>query len=270
MIVSVDGGRIGRDSDRWVDLAGAVNVRDLGGLPTHDGAATRFGQVLRADNLQNLTVADVDHLVGQLGLTDVVDLRSGAEIELEGPGPLTRTSDVTIHHFSMLAEPNQKTGIDCEVVLPWSRRTDEERPWIPPGEYYLYTLKQRPDAVLGALRVLASSRGSALVHCAAGKDRTGVLVALALTVVGVPREVIVADYALTNTRIRLIIDRLKKTPTYADDLDSRPVNSHFALPENMRDFLELADEHVGGVTEWMASHGWTAADTGALRTRLVS
>jgi protein-tyrosine phosphatase len=256
---------------RWIDLVGAVNVRDLGGLPTHDGKTTQFGRVLRADNLQDLTEADITYLLDHLRLTDVVDLRSGAEIELEGPGPLTVRPNVTIHHMPMLAEPEPETGIDGEAVLPWAQRDgEEERPWLPPGEFYLSTLKQRPGTVLSALRVVASSQGSALAHCAAGKDRTGILVALTLTAVGVPNEAIIEDYALSNSRIEKIIDRLKKTPTYAEDLDSRPMSSHFALPETMREFLDLAEKHFGGLAEWLASHGWTVDDTEALRRRLVA
>lgn len=249
---------------------GAVNVRDLGGLPTHDGDTTRFGRVLRADNLQDLTEADISHLVNTLGLTDVVDLRSAAEIALEGPGPLTRIPGVRIHHFPMLAEPEEQTGIDGEAVLPWAGKFEEGRDWLPPGEFYFVTLKERPDAVLGALRVMAFSSGSVLAHCAAGKDRTGVLIALALTAVGVSREAIIDDYALTNTRIERIIGRLKATTTYAEDLGSRPISSHFALPETMRHFLDLADEHVGGLMSWLRSHGWTDADTEALHTRLLA
>lgn len=257
---------------RWIDLAGAVNVRDLGGLSTYDGKTTRFGQLLRADNLQDLTDADIQRLVGTLGLRDIVDLRSGAELVLEGPGPLTRVPDVTIHHFSMLAEADHQSGVDGEAVLPWAQEEGEhnEADWLPPGEFYLMMLKQRPESILGALRVMTFSQGAALAHCAAGKDRTGVLVALVLTTVGVPREAIVEDYALSNIRMELIIDRLRRTPTYAEDLDSRPMTSHFALPEAMNNFLDLAEEHFGGLMEWLASHGWTSDDTSALRARLLA
>ena len=71
----------------WIDLEGAVNVRDLGGLPTEDGSHTAVGRLLRADNLQELSPSDVRRLVQDLGLTLVVDLRSSAELESEGPAP---------------------------------------------------------------------------------------------------------------------------------------------------------------------------------------
>ena len=99
---------------RWIELDGAVNVRDLGGLATTDGRTTRYGRVLRADNLQDLTPADIANLTGTRNLRDVIDLRSGPEVRLEGPGPLTRASGVTIHHLSLFLEANHATDIDLE------------------------------------------------------------------------------------------------------------------------------------------------------------
>ena len=78
----------------WIDLDGLVNLRDVGGIPTSDGGKIIPGRLLRSDNLQTLTAADVDQLLG-LGLTDVIDLRSDYEAEQEGPGPLVG-SDVRI------------------------------------------------------------------------------------------------------------------------------------------------------------------------------
>ena len=73
-------------ASRWLDLDGAANARDLGGLPLEGGGTTAAGVVLRSDNLQDLTPADVRRLVDDLGVAVVVDLRTGAEVELEGPG----------------------------------------------------------------------------------------------------------------------------------------------------------------------------------------
>ncbi|WP_161632167.1 tyrosine-protein phosphatase, partial [Nakamurella lactea] len=87
----------------WIDLEGLANLRDLGGLPTTDGAAIRPGRLLRSDNLQTLTGRDVAEL-RQRGLTDVIDLRSSVETLAEGPGPLTREDWVTVHHFSFFRE----------------------------------------------------------------------------------------------------------------------------------------------------------------------
>src|SRR5690348_727988 len=100
---------------RWIPLDGAVNVRDLGGLPTATGHTTRFGRVLRSDNLQGLSPADVATLTGELSLTDVIDLRSDAEEQLEGPGPLTSVPTVKIHRLSLFTEGGRHTDVAADI-----------------------------------------------------------------------------------------------------------------------------------------------------------
>jgi protein-tyrosine phosphatase len=263
---------------RWIELDGAVNVRDLGGLATAGGGTTRFGRVLRSDNLQDLTPEDVRRLTDDLALRDVIDLRSGPEVTLEGPGPLTRESRVNIHHLSLFAEGGEYTdveadtppeGVDIDKVLPWQERQDEGPEADRSVGHYLGYLRERPDSVVNALRVMATSEGSALVHCAAGKDRTGVVCALALETVGVTREEVVADYARTGERLEGILRRLRGSQTYAADLDSRPADSHLPHAYIMDKFLASLDERHGGALGWLTSHGWADADTRALRARLV-
>ena len=87
--------------------------------------------------------------------------------------------------------------------------------------HYLGYLENRPEEVVGALRSIVTAPGAAIVHCAAGKDRTGVVIALALTIAGVEPEVIVADYVATNDRIEAIIERLSRTKMYGGDVGSR-------------------------------------------------
>ena len=95
---------------RWIALQGAANVRDLGGLALRGGGATAPGVLLRADNLQGLTARDVGHLVGDLGVRAVVDLRTGVEVELEGPGPLVAEERVEIRHRSLMPEFRRADG----------------------------------------------------------------------------------------------------------------------------------------------------------------
>jgi protein tyrosine/serine phosphatase len=260
----------------WIELDGAVNARDLGGLPTIDGSTIRTHRLLRSDNLQDLTPADVSRLVDGFGLRHVIDLRSDAEVKLEGPGPLAEEPRVRIHALSLFAEGGQYTdveadtnGIDADKVLPWADRNDTR---IAEGQrtltHYLAYLAERPDSVVAALRTI--SDGTSIVHCAAGKDRTGVVVALALSVAGVEREAIVEDYAATGERLEAILARLRSSSTYAGDLDSRPADSHLPRPETMRKFLERLDERHDGPLGWLAEHGWTPADTVALRDRLTT
>ncbi|MFI7421674.1 tyrosine-protein phosphatase [Nonomuraea sp. NPDC049684] len=256
---------------RWIDLEGAVNVRDLGELPTRDGGLTRRGRIFRADNLQGLTPADVSLLVGELNLRHVVDLRSTAEVNLEGPGPLTRVPEVTHHHLTLFAEGGRHTdveadSIDIDRVLPWQDRGVDEELRVT-GFYFGY-LRDRPDAVVAALRAMALDDGAALVHCAAGKDRTGVLSALALEVAGATREAIVRDYVATGERLELILKRLRASDTYRDDLDSRPADDHRPRARYIEQFLKVLDDRFDGPMGWLRGHGWTDADNTALRARL--
>ncbi|KAB8186226.1 protein-tyrosine-phosphatase [Nonomuraea phyllanthi] len=256
---------------RWIDLEGAVNARDLGGLPTRDGGRTRRGRIFRSDNLQGLTPADVTLLVTELNLRHVVDLRSNAEVSLEGPGPLTRVPEVRHHHLTLFAEGGTHTDVEADTidgdrVLPWAERGLDEELRVT-GFYFGY-LRDRPDAVIAALRALSSADGAAVVHCAAGKDRTGVLSALALEVAGATREAIVADYVATGERLELILKRLRGSETYRGDLDSRPTDDHMPRPRYIEQFFGVLDDRFGGAMGWLARHGWTDADTAALHARL--
>jgi protein tyrosine/serine phosphatase len=269
---------------RWIDLDGAVNVRDLGGLPTAGGGVTRPGRVLRADNLQDLTPADIERLVTGLGLRHVIDLRSDPEVTLEGPGPLTRVPEVTIHHLSLFTEggvytdveadrPPQSAepppAVDIDAVLPWQGRRESGPETERSIGHYLAYLADRPDSIVAALRVMAVADGASLVHCAAGKDRTGVVCAFALEVAGVTREAVVADYVATGDRLEQVLGRLRASTTYAADLDSRPADSHLPHAYTMEKFLATVDERHGGPLGWLTQHGWAGADTAALRARLT-
>jgi protein tyrosine/serine phosphatase len=107
-----------------------------------------------------------------------------------------------------------------------------------------------------------------VVHCAAGKDRTGVVVALALAVAGVGHDEIVTDYAMTAEVIDALVAKLAASPTYAGDMESRDVASHTPRAETMDRLLTLLDERHGGAAGWLAAHGFGADEQGLLRARL--
>jgi protein-tyrosine phosphatase len=261
----------GTGQERFVDLDGAVNVRDLGGLEVEGGGRTASGVLMRADNLQGLSARDVARLVEELGLRVVVDLRTREEVALEGPGPLVRDGRVEIRHRSLFPEAGERTDVSVDAMLPWQGRPlrgdPDERPAV---RSYLGYLRDRPDSIVGALRDVAHGDGAAIVHCAAGKDRTGVVAALALGAVGVPREAIVADYVATAHRIGPILARLRASPTYAEDLEGRTEDSHRPRAATMARVLELLDERHGGACGWLDAHGFDAGERAALRDRLVA
>jgi protein-tyrosine phosphatase len=252
----------------WIDLEGAVNVRDLGGLPTDDGGQTVAARLLRADNLQELSPSDIRRLVQDIGLTTVVDLRSSAELASEGPAPLDAVLGVRHAHHPVIPELGAATDAVADALL-LKRDQDRSRfPNDPTCGHYLGYLEDRPDQVVGAVRSIAHDEGAALVHCAAGKDRTGVVVALALTAAGVRAEAVVTDYAATGERAEAVLSRLRRSPTYARDLDSVPAEAHRPRPETMAAFLQQMEARYGGVARWLTEHGLVAEEMDLLYAKL--
>ena len=262
-------------TSRWIDLEGAVNVRDLGGLPTEDGRVIARDRLIRSDNLQSLTEHDVRLLVDEHHVRAVADLRTGVEVASEGPGPMTRERDVVIEHYSLFPEAGHNTDAaalngDGPVVLPWQNLPSEgaEAPKSA-ADFYLRYLLDRADSVIDTLRLIAKTDGATIVHCAAGKDRTGVVVAIALAEVGVPRQQIVDDYALSAERIHEIFERLRSSDTYADDMADSSADKHAPRDTTMEQLLDAIDDVHGGVGAWLRKHGWTEEDAEALRAHLV-
>ena len=134
--------------------------------------------------------------------------------------------------------------------------------------YYLSYLVDRPDSVVAALRAIAYAPGATLVHCAAGKDRTGTLVALALSLAGVERDAVVADYVASSERVEQVVARLMASATYVDNLRGRPISSHLSQPQTMITFLDHLDWAHGGPERLLITMGWTVKDTAALRAKL--
>jgi protein tyrosine/serine phosphatase len=269
----------------WIDLDGLVNLRDVGDIPTTDGARIARRRLLRSDNLQRIPPQTVSALL-DLGLTDVVDLRTALEVVQEGPGPLTKEPSVTIHHHSLfkenLTEQQVEAGLTEQInalspeevaaqALPW---TEIVRPTVEveddSASFYLSYLVDRPDSVLAALRAIAYADGAALVHCAAGKDRTGTIVALALLLVGADPQAVIDDFAASSERVARIVEKLSSTETYRDNVLSRPLASHETRPETMELFLDYVDREYGSAAELMARLDWTEDDTARLRQKLLT
>ena len=255
-------------TERWIELEGVVNMRDSGGLPTRDGGTVQPLRLLRSDNLQDLSEADVRHVVDVLGVSDIVDLRSDTEVSTEGPGPLWHVESLTHHHHSLFADGRKVTAEQALAVPEHSTRPVRDATFW--SEHYLGYLASRPDSVSAALDVVSRSTGATVVHCAAGKDRTGTVVALALSVAGVPHEVIVEDYALTGERIEQIIARLMPRDLYGTALRQQSVDDQRPRPETMQTILDTLEEEFGGAAGWLREQGWAGGDIERLRRRLTT
>lgn len=243
------------------DLAweGLVNVRDLGGHPIEDGRDTKFGAYVRADNVDRLTDAGWRALV-EYGVRTVVDLRFADEREVDPPVDLPIVSVHTplvpnlshpdwgdIHALSLAADPPESTRV---VYLEFLER-----------------YRDRFGHVVGAI-ASADEEGAVVFYCMAGKDRTGLIAALLLSVADVQRRAIAEDYALSGQNLKPLLDVWIET---AVDEDERALRARIgaAPAEAMLGVLDALDVQYGGAEQYLRSAGVTDEQLERVRARLV-
>jgi protein tyrosine/serine phosphatase len=213
--------------------------------------------LFRSDSLHELTESDVVVLRG-LGLTSVIDLRTPTEVERTGRGLLAGEA-LRYRHLSV----TRQEGGESQAA-PTEFQADL-------ADRYLWYLEVGSDNLASALAMIADPGGSpAVFHCAAGKDRTGVLAALVLDIVGVERNAIVEDYALTGERMALILERLRRDPAVGDRIDEIPPHVFAVDPGTMERFLDLLDDQYGGANNWARDAGVTEETVTGIRELLVA
>ncbi|MEU4352200.1 tyrosine-protein phosphatase [Streptomyces sp. NPDC023838] len=170
------------------------NFRDLGGYRTEDGLTVRWGRLFRSDSLGKLQGEDWDRFLG-LGVRTVIDLRYPWEIE--GKGRVPEHASLTYHNLSIEHRPYDQAALGADV---------ETGRFL--ADRFLEVAHDGVEELSRALRTIAAPDSGPLVfHCASGKDRTGLLAALVLTLLGVPQDVVVEDFTLTELATdRLIAD----------------------------------------------------------------
>ncbi|MGH3203155.1 MAG: tyrosine-protein phosphatase [Streptosporangiaceae bacterium] len=247
-------------NQRWIDLEGADNTRDLGGLAVAGGGGrTRFGRLLRAGTLQDLSAGDVAYLTEDLGVRTVVDLRLADEAAREGSAlsgiPAVRYFSLPLSSAGNGRSDAVADGAEMDIV----------------GHYVALLEGSAANIVTAACIFADDTRAPAIFHCAAGKDRTGVLAAVVLDAVGVGREAIIADYALTGQGMKQISARLLRLATYRDmQALSRGIKgAATADEESMAAFLDELHRRYGSGAGYLTAHGMTAGDLAALRAALV-
>lgn len=177
---------------RELDWDGLLNARDLGGHKTDDGGATRYGEVVRADSLHQLTEAGWKSVV-DYGIRTVIDLRMDQEREGEPPPG----APVELLHISLFDDDKE---LFQEVEAASAAAPDAA---VATREVYLLFLEHFKANVATAIRAVANApEGGVVVHCMGGKDRTGLITALLLALAGVDDEQIADDYALSEERLQ--------------------------------------------------------------------
>lgn len=238
------------DPDRLIALPGTHNLRDLGGYPAR-GGTVRWRTLLRSDALHQLDDAGREQLAA-LNLRTVIDLRTPGETELApsalGPGFTGRRQHIPVLDAASFATmPPELTAV------------------------YRHMIDDCGTMLGAAVRCLAGPGAlPALIHCSAGKDRTGTLTALVLAAIGVPDEVVAADYALSHTYLLAepgeALRRVRDSTGLGQRLNLQLMGSP---PEVILELLGYVRDRAGSVPGYLRAHGVTGQDLAQLHQGLV-
>jgi protein-tyrosine phosphatase len=256
------------DVDRVVRWEGFCNARDLGGLPTVTGASTRYGRLIRSADTRFITAAGWE-AARDAGLRVVIDLRNADEVE---PGSLPAATLGAGTFAVPAARMTAARPADIQTMLIplddigdldlWRRLNGEGLNGTP--LYYRPFLDAKPERIAAALTAIARvTDGGVIFHCGAGRDRTGLISLLLLSLAGVTPEAIVADYELTFGHLAPLYAALGLEQNEWDvreHLESRGTTVSETIISLTRDL---------DVAEYLATAGVSGADIDALRGRLL-
>jgi protein tyrosine/serine phosphatase len=238
-----------------LEWEGCDNVRDLGGLETTDGTTIRTGALVRADDLVKLRLEGWEAL-REHGVTRIVDLRFADDPRREPP------VDVEVVRVELMRSDLQFWH-ELDANLESCQTADEHLLWM-----YEQVLQDRPDRLAEAVGMVAEAEpGCVVVHCRAGKDRTGILVALLLAVAGVRDDAIAGDYACSEAHVTEVIAR------WIDETDDEAERRRRAMrgpaPVGvMVGFLRQLESRYGGASEYLRASGVSDATLERIRNRL--
>lgn len=238
---------------RRLPVPGTHNLRDVGGYPAHGGGVIGWRKLLRSDALHRVDPTGTGVLTA-LGLRTVLDLRTSYEADI-APSPLddlARGGALTMH-VSLIGDDLDAIPAELAAI-------------------YDYIVDDRGGTIGAAIRCLARPGAlPGLVHCSAGKDRTGIVVAFALAVAGVPDHVVAADYALSSLyldpRHTATIGQVRISTGLGDQLTTELLASP---PDLIMRVLARARQQAGSIGAYLACHGVTGAELSALRSALVT
>ena len=246
-------------TERRLTWDGCLNVRDLGGHPTSDVGRTRSGAVVRADSIRRLSDAGWGELVAY-GIRTVVDLRLQSEREDDPPHP----PPVNIVHVPLGGDAAEDDRAAVEAA--WASGTDAAD---TVRTAYVELLERfRADFARAVAAIGEADEGGVLVHCYAGKDRTGLVAALLLRLVGVGLEDIAADYALSEENLAsLLEDWIAEAPE--DEERQRRRRIAASPPQAMLEVLAELERRYGSVRAYLRAGGAAEVDLDRARARLL-
>jgi protein-tyrosine phosphatase len=235
--------------DRHIEFEGTFNFRDIGGYRTESGGAVRWRRVFRSGALDEMTAGDQTRARDEFGVSTVIDLRHPDEMEMYGPAR-TELAGSAVTNLNASLMPTA-ASYDEHIA-----RSNELHGPGASTEKYGYLLTVGSAEVARAFELFADESAHAVVvHCTAGKDRTGMVIALLLEVLGVGREQIGADYELSNLAIPRLVaygDAKGRTP----DLSPEERVARLKTPaEKITELMALVQRDYGSARGFLTASG---------------
>lgn len=244
-------------SERHYSFEGCFNFRDIGGYLNQDGKKVKRGLYFRAGRQDRMTNKDLAQL-SDLNISTQIDLRKQEEVLDQGRGPL---EDMGAKYINISVIPEGGSEKLNKLVGDTGIS----------GKRYLGYLEFGPTSWLRLFGILADEENlPVLLHCTAGKDRTGVSTAFLLSVLGVSRDIIEADYLLTNLDTERQADFIESTVGYPEGYNREKMISIAGVPKDaMKDFLDGVESKWGSVIEYLEKIGVTREQMDQVRLNFL-
>ena len=238
---------------RAVELEGVTNVRDLGGVPAGEGRVVASGLIYRGGALNSATQHDCEVLFGQLGITRVIDVRCGWELDAKPDLSPASVENLHIPFFDL-----EKVGIEYTDYAEGTQPDGHDVACVPDHFYRSLANPLTVGQMREGLNVVfehVANGGAVYVHCSGGKDRAGIMSLLVLHVLGASREAILEDYLATNIArdkdYDAMFERFLRLAQGNEELAHDLVISHRARPENLDAFYDAVGERYGSFETFM-------------------
>jgi protein-tyrosine phosphatase len=219
-----------------------INFRDLGGYQTHDGHQVAWRKLFRSGDINGMTGNDLGRLKADLNLTTVVNLVRGRELLYQQE--INLLNDAGIKYFS--------------VPFLSYRQEELQKVFSNMGEVYLFRVSHTDYVrkVIEAMYILAEPANHPLLfHCGIGKDRSGLLAAFVLSILGVADADIINDYCLSAQYMKDVVNRIMSDPGTSDDVRKLPAYTWEAAPESMELLLSTLKREYGSIQQFIVEHG---------------